>query len=373
MKKYFYLVVLSLLATACSVDRISDVAIGPQGEQGIPGQDGTDGVDGVDGANGSIITYEYFDVSEECPDGGVRFFIDTDGDLEITEICNGSDGEDGQDGTDGVDGQDGQSVTVVYEETEGGTIVIFGWIVDEEFVEITRIFVENGSDGQDGTDGQDGADGEDGFNIVMISGKHTEGEYAGETYVLLGLDTNRNGVLDVPSEVTNVLKIYDGEQGPKGDAGQDGSSVTFEITETEGNCYTVTFFIDGMVDEVLVLCDGEQGPPGPQGPAGEPGDGGDGIICTPDGIWTGELGYVFDIVTSKFIPTSNGGIFVSQVSVNGSSPVNILVSVNSSNAATFTNFVVDNVEFKNGKIKYFCFSNEYLDISVDNRRKYYTR
>jgi len=372
MKKFLYLFV-ALLAVACSVDRINEVAVGPQGPQGIPG---VDGKDGVDGANGSIITFEYFETSQECPEGGVRFFSTVDGEIvDIVEVCDGVDGQDGEDGIDG------NSIIVEYEETEVGVWVLFGYYINEEFIEVNRIFIRNGVDGSDGADGQDGndgADGEDGYNVVMITGKHTEGPYAGETYVLLGLDTNRNGKLDVPDEVTNVLKIYDGQDGSDGEDGtdgQDGDSVTFEITETEEGCYIVTFFIDGEEDETLTLCNGKDGEPGQDGQDGQDGDG---ILCTPDGLWTGETGYVFNIESKLFVPNSRGGIYISTVSVNGQTPVNIYVDVAASQAyANVTNFVSDGVQFKNGKIWNYCqvyaSPREYLDIAVGNKRKYYTR
>jgi len=200
---------------------------------GEDGQDGTDGTDGVDGFSSLISTEQGFD--EELQRSYTEFKTGLDlnrnGVLEESEVTlttriydgvQGVQGEPGQDGVDGEDGIDGNSVIVKTEVTETGTIVIFGYLIDEQFVEINRIFVENGTDGQDGTDG---VDGQDGSNIVVYVREITEEDGSsctnGGVIVFTGSDTNGNEELD-ESEVLGSFEICNGSDGEDGQDGEDG-------------------------------------------------------------------------------------------------------------------------------------------------------
>ncbi|WP_087024409.1 DUF7151 family protein [Thaumasiovibrio subtropicus] len=121
----------------------------------------------------------------QCANGGVKVnagldvnnnqILDAEEILTTEVVCNGLDGTDGQDGQNGNDGQNG---------TDG----------------------QDGTDGQNGTDGQGGTDGKDGYNalvaIVSVAQNDNTCQNGGQK-ILVGLDTNRNNILD-KSEVSKT-------------------------------------------------------------------------------------------------------------------------------------------------------------------------
>ena len=182
-KKVLLVLVVLGLSVSCTKETI------------IEGTAGADGKDGIDGANITATVIDLEVGSEECPNGGSMVTLFSDG-IQFEEIvtCNGVDGE---------DGQDSLNVLFTTEVTATGTIIFIGHdtngngeLDEGEVVESFEV-----------------SNGQDGYSIVFDSYRNTIEGYENETVILIGIDYNRNGVLDVPDEVIEVLKIYDGQDG----------------------------------------------------------------------------------------------------------------------------------------------------------------
>ena len=237
----------------------------PNGADGI---NGLNGIDGQDGASVSITTEEV--------EGGTIITITQGGTVTNIFIKDGIDGTNGLDGIDGIDGVDGVSATVTIEQTEGGY-----WLDITVGGETTRVFISNGIDGTDGQNGLDGLAGIDGIDgidgvsatirteVVEPSEGHPYGGYnmyitvGDETTVIfisngadgengldglnslfvlnttevcesggieinMGLDINRNGVLD-SDEVQYTEVLCNGVDGINGVDGADGAEGTVTI------------------------------------------------------------------------------------------------------------------------------------------------
>ncbi|WP_299159358.1 hypothetical protein [uncultured Eudoraea sp.] len=186
MKRFSLYILTFLIFIACTKETIIE---------GTAGADGKDGIDGKDGASITATVINLEVGSEECPNGGSIVTLFADG-IQFEEIvtCNGVDGE---------DGQDGLNVLFTTEVTATGTIIFIGHdtngngeLDEGEVVESFEV-----------------SNGQDGYSIVFDSYRNTIVGYENETVILIGIDYNRNGVLDVPDEVIEVLKIYDGQDG----------------------------------------------------------------------------------------------------------------------------------------------------------------
>ena len=152
-----------------------------------------------------------------CPNGGINvlFGLDLNSDEQLEEsevqssffICHGTEGTDGQNGTDGKDGTDGQDGTDGSNGSDG----------------------EDGMDGQDGvdgingSDGQDGVNGADGFTSLSKISIEEPGDncYTGGLELQAGLDTNGNFQLE-DEEVEFTYYICNGANGADGQDGTDG-------------------------------------------------------------------------------------------------------------------------------------------------------
>lgn len=192
MKRFSLYILTFLIFIACTKETIIE---------------GTAGADGKDGAGITATVIDLAVGSEECPNGGAIVTLFADG-IQFDEIvtCNGVDGE---------DGQDSLNVLFTTEVTATGTKIFIGHDTNgngelDEGEVVESFEVSNGITGQDGLDGQDG------YSIVFDSYRNTIEGYENETVILIGIDYNRNGVLDVPDEVIEVLKIYDGQDGADG-------------------------------------------------------------------------------------------------------------------------------------------------------------
>ena len=112
----------------------------------------------------------------------------------------------------GTNGIDGKSVVINTERntSDTGTIVIFGYLVDQNFDEINRIEVLDGEDGVDGSN-----------TLVTRITTITEGEDClfGGTLVEVGYIVDEVFQVEDSFEVCNG---YPGPQGPKGEDGDDG-------------------------------------------------------------------------------------------------------------------------------------------------------
>lgn len=193
------------------------------------------------GEDGLSVRYsvELLQPSEDYPNGGflVSFGLDQNdnGKLDFSEINSSFVIENGADGEDGEDGLSTITTQTVVEPTEefpnGGVLVQSGLdldrsgILDENEVE-SSAFVANGIDGtngQDGQDGEDGEDGQDGFNSLIKTSRINPNFFfpTGAVAISTGLDTNRNGRLDL-LEIRNVSFIKNGLNGTNGQDGTDG-------------------------------------------------------------------------------------------------------------------------------------------------------
>jgi hypothetical protein len=224
--------------------------------------------DGEDGKS-LAIRVEYLEGENQyCGNGGylVTIGLDQNGDGELDDseaedgtsfpVCNGYDGQDGEDGYNSL-----ISTEKVTDEETGniiGTVIYYGLDINRN----GTLEVEERNSSFTILDGAPGQDGTDGYNLLVKSYRNTVEGYENETVILFGLDINRNGELDVPDEVTSVVKIYDGVNGP---AGQDGRSVTvrYEYTET-GVIVIFGYLVDETFTEInrITITNGVDGEDG---------------------------------------------------------------------------------------------------------------
>ena len=91
-----------LMALACSL--VFAACAGENGTNGI------DGVNGVDGTNASIQTTVLAEGDENCPNGGVKIDVLSDGIIQENQtqyICHGATGAQGETGPQGAQGETG--------------------------------------------------------------------------------------------------------------------------------------------------------------------------------------------------------------------------------------------------------------------------
>ena len=170
---------------------------------------GADGVDGADGSSCTVVDNNDGTKTLSCEDGTTVVVSDgadgADG-ADGTNGTNGTNGVDGADGTNGATGPqgppgtNGSSCTVV--DNGDGTRTLS---CDDG----TSVTIANGTNGFDGSDGIDGTNGADGLNALVAVTAEPPGPNCatGGQKIEVGLDANRNGVLD-PSEVDTAQTAY---------------------------------------------------------------------------------------------------------------------------------------------------------------------
>ena len=187
--------------------------------------DGTDGENGTDGYNSLITVEEGFD-----GETGQRYNqIATGLDLNRDGVLTNDEWNFATLIYDGADGQDGKSVVVRTETTETGTFVIFGYLIEETFTEIDRIFVSNGIDGTDGK-----------TLITKITEVSEESSCTnGGVLVQVGYDLDGDGELS-NTEVVDSFEVCNGADGKDGvceecEAECEGGTVTICHKVTSNN------------------------------------------------------------------------------------------------------------------------------------------
>ncbi|WP_436516188.1 DUF7151 family protein [Ekhidna sp. To15] len=254
---------------------------------GADGNDGSDGSDGSDGFN-SLIRTTTEAPGANCSNGGIRIDIGLDtnrnGNLEAGEymgsplyIC------DGVDGTNGTDGTDGRNLIVVTDTDvtcpNGGIEFTFGYDDDnngtiDEVLETALI-----CNGNNGSDGNDGSNGQDGLNsIVRSTAENPGGNCAnGGTLIEVGIDDNRNNVLDAP-EVDTFFYICNGQDGTNGNNGNNSLITVSSFSGNQNGCTNGGLIIlsgiddngngtlnAGEIDATAYVCNGDDGTDGSDG------------------------------------------------------------------------------------------------------------
>lgn len=162
---------------------------------------------------------------EDCPDGGVVFTLNE----ERYTVCAGADGlagENGAPGENGENGENGANSAVRINPAdlaacpEGGSLIEFGLdtngngLLDPEEDVFQSTSIRNGTTGDAGLN-----------TVIRMSPADMADCEFGGTLFESGLDTNRNGVLDLDEDVLESSTIC------KGEPGEDGS--TPEVTLTD--------------------------------------------------------------------------------------------------------------------------------------------
>lgn len=181
---------------------------------------GTDGENGQDGENGFNTVFDY-----ESVNNGTYIYsgldINRDDILQENEIQYTVFIENGVDGTDGVDGQDGQdgnSIVTRTSKENNTTIIEFGYIIDEEFVVVETVRIEDGENGENGTDGEDGKSV---FIKVTEFDGNQNGCVNGGIILVTGYDDNEDDNL-TGNEILETITVCNGEDGTDGEDGEDG-------------------------------------------------------------------------------------------------------------------------------------------------------
>lgn len=254
------------------------------------GANGSDGSDGSDGSNGlnSLIRTTTEAPGANCSNGGIRIDIGLDsnrnGNLEAGEymgsplyICHGVDG------TNGVDGADGRNLIVVTDTDvtcpNGGIEFTFGYDDDsngtiDEVLETALI-----CNGEDGSDGSDGSNGQDGLNSIVRSTIESAGANCtnGGTLIEVGIDDNRNNVLDAP-EIDTFFYICNGQDGNNGNNGNNSLITVTSFSGNQNGCTNGGLIIRtgiddngngvlnvGEIDATAYVCNGDDGTDGSDG------------------------------------------------------------------------------------------------------------
>lgn len=236
----------------------------------------TDGVDGQDGFN-ALVEVQNEEIGDNCSTGGIRISVGQDknenGVLDEDEIastsfiCNGVSGSNGSDGSGLVARSSPENPGSNCQN--GGTLIEIGADLNNnnalETEEIqTSFYVCNGSDGS--------GEGSNGLNSLIRATPIEDcgGKGISGIRIEIGLDSNRNGVLD--GDVNEIQSTYDLCNGTNG---QDGiNSILSCSTEDPGdNCpnggISIAIGLDsngnGLLDEGEVIgepkfvCNGANG------------------------------------------------------------------------------------------------------------------
>ena len=120
------------------------------------GENGTNGVDGANGVNGTNASIQTtaLDVGDEnCPSGGVRIDVLSNGIVQTDQtqyICNGSKGDSGEAGAQGDASETGGNVSgsrlkARYASTPDGAKVFMGWYDSQLNEKCTFMLAEDGN------------------------------------------------------------------------------------------------------------------------------------------------------------------------------------------------------------------------------------
>ena len=186
---------------------------------------GVDGEDGADGFN-SLQKTKAITASTAHPNGGYQLMsgldINRNGSLEdgevtsVISVFNGNNGATGQNGYSSLTST--EFIPVSPAHPYGGYMLYMGIDVNRngqlDINERTSsTFISNGINGTNGTDGSNGTNGSNGSNgyntLVEIL---PDVPNAGDKTVQVGLDVNRNGILD-PSEISDSFVVSNGTNG----------------------------------------------------------------------------------------------------------------------------------------------------------------
>lgn len=123
------------------------------GENGTNGTNGVDGANGVNGTNASIQTTALDVGDENCPSGGVRIDVLSNGIVQTDQtqyICNGSKGDSGEAGAQGDASETGGNVSgsrlkARYASTPDGAKVFMGWYDSQLNEKCTFMLAEDGN------------------------------------------------------------------------------------------------------------------------------------------------------------------------------------------------------------------------------------
>ena len=259
------------------------------------------GSSGNDGSSGPILVARTSpeEPGFNCEAGGtlVEIGADTNDNAALDDsevqtsfyVCNGNDGADG--GSGGVNGLTSLIRATPSISCENGGITIEIGLDDDDSGSLDIGEVDATYDICNGTDGAGGTNGTDG--LTTLSNVITESPGVnctnGGIRVLLGIDTNNNGILDA-GEVVSDNYVCNGQNGNDGADGSDGvngiSSITRATAEAAGiNCTNGGLKIEiGMddvttdgtlqneeVDYTYYVCNGADGTNGSDGADGNDG------------------------------------------------------------------------------------------------------
>jgi hypothetical protein len=221
------------------------------GSSGPSGTNGTNGTNGVSGTSGltALVAAVAEPPGKNCTNGGNRITsgLDTNanGVLDPSEVtntqyvCNGAPGSTGTAGAAGVNGE----TTLVATSTvaagancpNGGKQINIGLDTNRNGVldpsEVTSSSYVCNGAGANGTNGTNGEN-----SLASVVPEAAGANCAsGGSLVSSGLDTNGNGILD-PGEVTNRQYICNGAAGAAGSTGLKSLISTFSLAAGNANC-----------------------------------------------------------------------------------------------------------------------------------------
>jgi hypothetical protein len=230
------------------------------GQNGLNGLNGINGINGVDGLNGlaSLVRTSLELAGSHCLVGGLKLEsgVDTNkngvlNDAEILKtdyVCNGQNGLDGLDGLNGANGASGLASLVRTSLELNGAKCLLGGLKLETGLDVDKngvlgdaevvstSYVCNGANGTNGSNGTNGTNGTSGTNGLSALVKHAlelpgSNCTTGGLKVQSGLDTNKNGLLDV-SEVTATDYVCNGLNGLNGLNGNNGTNGANSLIKT---------------------------------------------------------------------------------------------------------------------------------------------
>jgi photosystem II stability/assembly factor-like uncharacterized protein len=226
-------VIVSLTLAALSACNLGNSSSsGPSGPSGTNGTNGTNGVSGTSGLT-ALVAVAAEPPGLNCTNGGNRITsgLDTSGNgaldpSEVTNtqyVCNGAPGSAGTAGAAGANGE----TTLVATSTvaagancpNGGKQINIGLDTNRNGV-LDPSEVTSSSyvcNGANGTNGTNGANGENSL-VTVVPEAAGANCASGGSLVSSGLDTNGDGILD-PREVTNRQYICNGAPGAAGSNG----------------------------------------------------------------------------------------------------------------------------------------------------------
>jgi photosystem II stability/assembly factor-like uncharacterized protein len=248
---------------AVSLTLAALAACGSSGSSGPSGTNGTNGTNGVSGTSGltALVAAVAESPGKNCTNGGNRITsgLDTNanGVLDPSEVtntqyvCNGASGSTGTAGAAGVNGE----TTLIRTSTvaagancpNGGKQINIGLDTNRNGVldpsEVTSSSYVCNGAGANGTNGINGENS----LVTVVPEAAGANCSAGGSLVSSGLDTNGNGILD-PGEVTNRLYICNGAAGAAGSTGLNSLISTFSLAVGDANCATGGTRVNSGVD-----------------------------------------------------------------------------------------------------------------------------